>query len=148
MSAFRFATPTVQPSSRRAPLLAGFALLTLTGGARAADPSPAAAAFAKPPLAPATAALVSRGGALYAKYACDYCHGPGAEHWTASLPDLRRATAATYDEFNAIVIDGSRVGRGMPRFAAMSAEEAQAIRAYVLDRAWAAYRAQAPDAKP
>ena len=73
---------------------------------------------------------------------CDYCHGPGAERWTMSVPDLRRSSAETHAEFLAIVIGGSRSAKGMPQFTAMTAEEGEAIHAFLINQAWGAYQAQ------
>ena len=98
--------------------------------------------FAQPPLPPQTADKVAKGKALYTAYACDYCHGPGAERWTMSVPDLRRASAGTHSEFLGIVIGGARSGRGMPQFRDMSVQDGEAIQAFVIDRAWAAYHEQ------
>jgi PQQ-dependent dehydrogenase (methanol/ethanol family) len=98
--------------------------------------------FPKPPLLPQPADKVAEGKALYTAYACDYCHGPGAERWTMSVPDLRRASADTHSEFLGIVIGGGRSSRGMPQFRDMSVQEGEAIQAFVIDRAWAAYNEQ------
>lgn len=98
--------------------------------------------FPKPPLPRRAAEQVEKGRQLYTANACDYCHGPGAERWTMSVPDLRRASSATHAEFLGVVIGGSRSPKGMPRFDTMSVEDGEAIRAFILDRAWAAYDAQ------
>lgn len=104
--------------------------------------------FPQPPLPQQPADRVAKGKELYSAYACDYCHGPGAERWTMSVPDLRRATAQTHAEFLGIVIGGARSSRGMPQFRDMSAEDGLAIQAFVIDRAWAAYEEQQKHAKP
>jgi quinohemoprotein ethanol dehydrogenase len=96
----------------------------------------------RPPLPPQSTDIAEKGKALYTANACDYCHGPGAERWTMSVPDLRRATAETHAEFLAIVIGGSRSAKGMPQFAAMTAEEGEAIHAFLINQAWSAYDAQ------
>jgi quinohemoprotein ethanol dehydrogenase len=98
--------------------------------------------FAQPPLPVPAAELVEKGKNLYTANACDYCHGPGTERWTMSIPDLRKASADTHAEFLGIVIGGSRAAKGMPRFNTMSVNDGEAIRAFILDRAWAAYSAQ------
>jgi quinohemoprotein ethanol dehydrogenase len=67
---------------------------------------------------------------------CFTCHGLGT-HSSGLFPDLKTATAEVHGQWDAIVRGGLRAGKGMPSFAdAISAEEAEAIRAYVLDRAW------------
>jgi quinohemoprotein ethanol dehydrogenase len=98
--------------------------------------------FPKPPLPRPPASIVEQGKALFTANACDYCHGPGAERWTMSVPDLRRSSTATHAEFLSIVIGGSRSGKGMPQFSAMTVEQAEAIHAFLINRAWAAYDAQ------
>lgn len=98
--------------------------------------------FPKPPLPPPSAEMIAKGKVLYTANACDYCHGPGAERWTMSIPDLRRASASTHAEFLGIVIGGARAEKGMPAFKDMSVADGEAIRAFVLNQAWAAYNAQ------
>ena len=54
------------------------------------------------------------------------------------MTDLRFASEETHLQWNAIVLGGLRASRGMASFAdALSAADAQAIRAYVVERAWA-----------
>ena len=96
----------------------------------------------RPPLPPQPTNIAEKGRALYTANACDYCHGPGAERWTMSVPDLRRASAETHADFLAIVIGGSRSSKGMPQFTAMTAEEGEAIHAFLINQAWSAYQAQ------
>ena len=59
-----------------------------------------------------------------------------------SVPDLRRASESTHAEFLGIVIGGARESKGMPRYGDMSVDDGEAIRAFIHDRAWAAYDAQ------
>jgi quinohemoprotein ethanol dehydrogenase len=98
--------------------------------------------FPKPPLPPRPRDLAEKGKGLFTANACDYCHGPGAERWTMSVPDLRKSSADTHAEFLGIVIGGARSGKGMPRFDAMTIEQGEAIRAFIINQAWAAYNAQ------
>jgi quinohemoprotein ethanol dehydrogenase len=78
---------------------------------------------------------LARGRRAYAEN-CFACHGMGLES-SGVYPDLRTASASTHDEWNAIVRGGIRTDKGMPSFAdVVSAEDAAAIQAYVLDRAW------------
>jgi quinohemoprotein ethanol dehydrogenase len=98
--------------------------------------------FAKPPRPPQPTDKIAKGKSLYTAYACDYCHGPGAERWTMSVPDLRRASAETHSQFLGIVIGGARSNRGMPQYHDMPVAEGEAIQAFVIDRAWAAYNEQ------
>jgi quinohemoprotein ethanol dehydrogenase len=103
--------------------------------------------FGKPPLPPQPAERADQGKALFTANACDYCHGPGGERWTMSVPDLRKASADTHAEFLGIVIGGARSENGMPRFESMTVEQGEAIRAFLINQAWTAYNAQQESAK-
>jgi quinohemoprotein ethanol dehydrogenase len=79
--------------------------------------------------------IIDRGRKVYAEN-CFSCHGLGLEA-SGVYPDLRTASAQTHDQWDAIVRGGIRTDKGMPSFAdAVSADDAKAIQAYVLDRAW------------
>jgi PQQ-dependent dehydrogenase (methanol/ethanol family) len=79
--------------------------------------------------------VITRGRALYGDN-CLACHGAAAKS-SGLHPDLRFASPETHLQWNAIVLGGLRADRGMASFAdALGADDAQAIRAYVLDRAW------------
>jgi quinohemoprotein ethanol dehydrogenase len=78
---------------------------------------------------------VARGREVYAEN-CFSCHGIGAQA-SGLYPDLRTATPQTHAQWDAIVRGGLRSESGMPSFAStVSAEDARAVQAYVLDRAW------------
>ena len=80
-------------------------------------------------------ARIDQGRTLYANN-CFSCHGMGT-HASGIYPDLKTASAETHDQWDAIVRGGLRTARGMPSFAdALSEDDAKAIQAYVLDRAW------------
>jgi hypothetical protein len=55
-----------------------------------------------------------------------------------SVPDLRRASAETHDQFVGIVVGGLRQAKGMPKFD-VTMDDAEALRAFILDRAWDNY---------
>ncbi len=79
--------------------------------------------------------VIARGRAAYAE-ACMFCHGFAAVS-SGLYPDLRFASAETHAQWNDIVLGGIRADRGMASFADLvSAEDARAIQAYVLERAW------------
>jgi quinohemoprotein ethanol dehydrogenase len=84
------------------------------------------------------------GEAVYSLQGCDTCHGEHAVNGAhTSAPDLRKASATTYGSFEGIVRGGARKDRGMPMFLeGVSHDDVEAIKAYVLDRAWNAYDAQ------
>jgi len=88
-----------------------------------------------PPLT-ASAETIERGQQLFETKWCYGCHGEDAEaRIGGTVPDLRYASALTHLQWNGIVIGGARQQQGMPAFE-LSAEEAEAIRAYVLSRAY------------
>ncbi|MBL8647310.1 MAG: cytochrome c, partial [Sphingosinicella sp.] len=78
---------------------------------------------------------VTHGAALY-EGTCGVCHGPGGIS-SGVLPDLRRSgVLADKDNWNAVVIGGALKDRGMVSFAPwMSADDAEAIRAYIAGKA-------------
>jgi len=84
----------------------------------------------------ATPETVAQGRELFAEMECRGCHGKNAVAlFGGTVPDLRYASKETWLQWNGIVIGGARSGRGMPQFD-LSVEQADAIRAYVLSRAW------------
>ena len=54
---------------------------------------------------------------------------------------LRYMPKSAHEDWDPVVLEGSRAAAGMPGFAAagMSADDSRALQAYVVDRAWAAY---------
>ncbi len=81
-------------------------------------------------------AMVLTGHRVFAER-CLVCHGYGAVSG-GLVPDLRYSQAQVYAEWDAIVLGGSRSSNGMPPFAGIvTAEQSQAIKAYIIDRAHA-----------
>ncbi|OGT74294.1 MAG: hypothetical protein A3H44_06075 [Gammaproteobacteria bacterium RIFCSPLOWO2_02_FULL_57_10] len=80
-------------------------------------------------------------GALQYSNLCFVCHGPAAMS-AGSIPDLRfSATLLSQDAFLSIVLDGLLEDRGMVGFSAdIGAQEAEDIRAYLLQQAAAVPR--------
>jgi quinohemoprotein ethanol dehydrogenase len=77
---------------------------------------------------------VNQGQKAYEQY-CYMCHGLGAMSGGV-IPDLRYASPQTFEQWEMIVIAGSRADQGMRSFAdVLTTDEALAIRAYVLERA-------------
>jgi quinohemoprotein ethanol dehydrogenase len=101
-----------------------------------------------PKPAPATAGeeVIAQGQKYYQRH-CRYCHGDGLR--TGNLtPDLRWSTAATHEQWQDIVIGGSRSSLGMVSFGEyLTAEKAEAIRQYVLSKAAPLYRELYGDAE-
>jgi mono/diheme cytochrome c family protein len=78
-------------------------------------------------------ATIDQGRILYDTH-CFACHGVGVV--AGALPDLRYASEAVHQDFENIVLKGTRAQLGMPSFGDLiSPAQAQAIRAYVLERA-------------
>lgn len=91
--------------------------------------------FNPPPERTGTPAQVAQGALLYNRY-CARCHlfGRGV------LPDLRRITQPTNQFFYDIVLNGLYAPKGMARWDdVLSRADAEAIHAYILSEAWAAY---------
>jgi mono/diheme cytochrome c family protein len=107
--------------------------------------------FTPPPLAPpaptATAEVVARGQTAYDAN-CVLCHdavgNAGGLFRRGLFPDLAYSPLLVSREaFASVVIDGARAGNGMASYAGvLSADDADAIRAYVIDRANAALNAR------
>ncbi|MBV9746484.1 MAG: PQQ-binding-like beta-propeller repeat protein [Acidobacteriia bacterium] len=108
----------------------------------------------KPPEQAASAETIQAGAALFQKFICFDCHGPSADGSGAftedgAIPDLRYLPAASHQLWNATVLGGSHQKNGMPGFAngagyplvtrKMTAQESDAIHAYVIDLSWKAY---------
>ncbi len=88
-----------------------------------------------PPAATAPASLVARGAGIYDTW-CSSCHGAGVIG-VGLLPDLRRTPYLhSAEEWEKVVIGGSRAANGMASFAnVMTAEDAKAVLAFVTLRA-------------
>jgi len=120
----------------------------LGGTAKLPEPTPRVP-VPKPPARTASADEVARGSNLWADMSCELCHGPhvlgiGARRLDGAVPDLRYAPASVHTEWTGIVLGGNRRMKGMPSFGdQMSAEDAEALRAYVIEQAWKAYEKQA-----
>ncbi len=100
---------------------------------------PAAPAMQRPPMNPppatAPAAAIARGATVYDTW-CSSCHGAGAIG-IGIVPDLRRTPLlASAEAWQQVVIGGERKPHGMASFASViSADDAQAVRAFVILRA-------------
>lgn len=87
-----------------------------------------------PPDNEVSAASIERGSGLYMIY-CARCHGTGVVS-DGSVPDLRRLSNIWYEQFEAVVLEGSMSDFGMPSYAGdLTAEQVADIKGYVLDRA-------------
>ena len=113
------------------------------GGTAVLPAPPAVREFDKPPRPRPPAELVSIGENRYEASFCVDCHGLKGESAGGTVPDLRHANAQTHDDFMGIVLGGLRKEKGMPMFADLSMEDAQAIQAYLIEQSWQAFDAQA-----
>ncbi len=109
----------------------------------------------RPPDQTADAATIKRGQEVYGKFICGDCHSPGADgsgQWklNGTIPDLRYMPADVHDQFLAIVLAGTHRQNGMPGFGdgagfplittKMSADDAVALHAYIVDLEWKAFK--------
>jgi quinohemoprotein ethanol dehydrogenase len=93
------------------------------------QPRPAVA-----PLPSHTPDVIEKGRVLYA-FHCAGCHG-GAAVSGGVLPDLRYSSAGAHSAWEKIVLEGMLEARGMKNFSGLlTAQEAEAIRAFVVHRA-------------
>ncbi|MEM9622449.1 MAG: PQQ-dependent dehydrogenase, methanol/ethanol family [Pseudomonadota bacterium] len=128
-------------------------ILTYRLGGEAALPEPQVTylAIPEPIEMEYTDAQQKHGQDLFHTY-CAVCHGPGAGT-SGPIPSLLYSDSATHEAWDAIVVGGAYSQKGMPSFShALSAEDAQDIRAYVIERAKAViafcesdYREQYPE---
>ncbi len=87
-----------------------------------------------PPAQTASAETITAGFHLYNRY-CVHCHGAGAVSGGVT-PDLRAMTPEKHAMFQAVVLGGLHWQQGMVGFSGeLSMEDAEAIRAYLIDRA-------------
>jgi quinohemoprotein ethanol dehydrogenase len=112
-------------------------------------------AVPKPPEQTASLERIQQGADVYTKFFCHKCHSPesdGSGAWSleGEVPDLRYMPLSIHQRFNAIVLGGSNVRNGMPKYStppgwpwintAMTQEEADALHAYLIDLQWKAYK--------
>jgi quinohemoprotein ethanol dehydrogenase len=108
---------------------------SLEGDADMPDTTWVAPALPDLPPLDASEATIEHGAELYERRGCTGCHGKDAvARAGGTVPDLRYASKETRLQWNGIVIGGARSAKGMPAHE-MSADDAQAIQAYVLSRA-------------
>jgi glucose dehydrogenase len=143
------------PESKRGPSR----LLAFKLDAKTAFPKPRILVppVPRPPVQTATTEVIRQGEEAYTKFMCDDCHSPqadGSGAWIlgGAIPDLRYMPAPVHDQFLEIVLGGSHRTNGMPGFGGggswpmidtkMSADEANALHAYIIDLSWKAYNGE------
>jgi quinohemoprotein ethanol dehydrogenase len=94
-------------------------------------PEPAPGELFAPPQVEIDPEQAARGEALFAGN-CQLCHGVSA---IGGLKDLRYMSPDTHNDYMAIVINGTRADKGMPRQENMTEEQAEDIHAYLIKRA-------------
>ena len=100
---------------------------------------PPVAPVPQPPPLRADAATVARGGELF-RADCFSCH---FNHPRGYPPDLRRLDPARHELFAKIVSGGLLRANGMPQWDdVLTAQDVEAIHAYLISISWDAYRAQ------
>ena len=89
-----------------------------------------------PPSATASADVVKAGESRYSQY-CAICHGDQGQSRGSAAPNLTRTPLLhTQEGFDAVVLKGALVQRGMGNFSdALQPADTQAIRAYIISRA-------------
>ncbi len=112
------------------------------GGEADLPPVPAVTTTWAPPDEFGSAEQIAEGASRYGKY-CTICHGIGAVGGGV-IPDVRRSAMITSTEsFNSVVLEGALESRGMASFAeALSADEVESIRAFIVSQANVAAVAQ------
>ena len=94
--------------------------------------SPKQEALANPPPVRATEAQIAAGAQLFAE-TCAVCHGQNA---VGGVKDLRHMTPDTHARFNAIVLEGLYLEKGMASFAdILTPEQVEQIHHYLIARA-------------
>ncbi len=116
------------------------------GGTQELPPAaPLQVTVPKPPPRTASAAQIERGAILFGEVHCGTCHGVGTigigeRRLGGALPDLRYMPEHVHEEWQGIVLGGNRSRQGMPSFREkLSAEDSEAIHAYVIEQAWKVY---------
>jgi mono/diheme cytochrome c family protein len=103
------------------------------GGSVALPPAPPVPRAPAPPALAADAATIAKGALLYG-HNCVACHGMNAV--AGILPDLRYTPFLASDGWYQVVLNGALRNAGMLAFAdRMSRQDADAVRAYLIDRA-------------
>ena len=94
-------------------------------------------AIPEPPAIEINKETIAKGNSLYHEH-CALCHrGLGQLSIVATaVPDLRRMSSDTHQQFTAIVLGGSKKSLGMPSFAGtLDYESSEAIRSFVIAKA-------------
>jgi len=134
-----------QTGNYYAPNYSRILVYKLGGTAKLPEPVPFVNPEINPPAAFGTPEVIAHGEEVYGRF-CSTCHGSDGLS-RGMFPDLRMSGSLQAAEaFKAIVIDGALAKNGMVSFAkAIKPEDAEAVRAYLVNRATIAK--QAADAR-
>ncbi len=126
----------VQGGDYYAPNYSRLLVFKASGTAALPPTKPYTARPLDPPPPTASADIVKLGEARYAQN-CSICHGDNGNVRGANFPNLTRTPLLQAQEaFDAVVLQGVLKSRGMASFAdTLTAEESQAVRAYLVKRA-------------
>ena len=115
----------------------------LGGGPVPRPPRRAPTVMAKPPVETAPRATIRKGEVLFVQE-CSRCHVFGV----SVTPDLRTMPLRKESFLDDVVLKGMLAQGGMEKFDDLLTEsDVRAIRAYLIDQAWQAYRQQHPVAR-
>ncbi len=79
---------------------------------------------------------------------CAKCHA-NMDGRAAGIPDLKRMGEVAHNEFNDILLKGTRVAKGMGDFSELlSPADVEALHSFLIDLAWKAYEAEQEPTKP
>ncbi len=130
------------PESRTPPRLLAFRI-----GGKSPYPALARPLPISRPTAPRQdVVLAARGAGLFEDYGCDVCHGTrGGASVEGNIPNLNRMPPADLAIFKQVVQGGALRTQGMPQFSYVTDADAEALFAYILNKAWDAHdRQKAP----
>jgi quinohemoprotein ethanol dehydrogenase len=131
------------PASRTPPRLLAFRI-----GGTSAYPHLAATEPVPKPLAPRqSASAAAHGDELFEGFGCPACHGAGGATVGGTVPNLNRQPPTDLAMFKAVVQKGALSAGGMPQFD-ISDEDAEALFAYVINKAWEVYESDAKALTP
>jgi PQQ-dependent dehydrogenase (methanol/ethanol family) len=87
---------------------------------------------------------VLKGEKLFESYLCTECHGGLAASAGGSVPDLRySASYLKIEDYREVILGGSRLKRGMPRFNELLTEDdVESLFTFVLNQAWDEFERQ------
>jgi quinohemoprotein ethanol dehydrogenase len=119
-----------------APTHARMLVFALGGKGVLPEPEPYTPPPLNPPPSTASAEVIAHGGEVYSQY-CSVCHGANGVQARTSFPNLSVTPLLwTQEGFDHVVLQGGRADKGMGSFGKdLKAEDAMAVREYLISRA-------------